>query len=191
VPPRLTRRLAPLLDLPPTALPVTTSSASVDQPTNEWVEKQLARLGYPGYAYRKRPGSLSHPAEVLLSGLALDDLEPRLVEALPWLLLHYEGLEVDRLVANAKARNLQNRLGFVVALARQVAERKKGFERRLPELRLLEEALEPCRLAREETFGQGESSERLRGWLRRARTGSARHWNLLTDLRVEHLSYAS
>jgi ABC-type phosphate transport system auxiliary subunit len=122
--------------------------------------------------------------------LALDGLEPRLVEALPWLLLHYEGLDSQRLVGAAKAQDLQNRLGFVVALARQVAEREKGFQRRVPELRQLEEALEPSRLAREETFGQGHASERLREWLREERSDTARHWNLLTDLKVEHLPYA-
>lgn len=190
VPPKLALRLARLLNLPPTGLSVTTSFAPTDRPTNEWVEKQLARLGYPGYAYRELPGALRHPAEVLLSGLALDDLEPRLVEALPWLLLHYEGLDVERLVADAKARDLQNRLGFMVTLARQVAERKKGFENRVPELRLLEEALERSRLAREEPFGQGDVSERLREWLREERSDAASHWNLLTDLKVEHLPYA-
>lgn len=190
VPPRLARRLTRLLDLPPTMLPVTTTSASRDRPTNDWFEAQLARLSYPGYAYRKRPGPMRHPAEVLLAGLAFDDLEPRLIEALPWLLLHHEGLDVGRLVAEAKARDLQNRLGFTVALARQVAERKKEFERRLPELRRFEEALEPSRLAREETFGQGHAHERLREWLRRERSDAARHWNLLTDLKVEHLPYA-
>ncbi len=158
IPPGLARQLTRLLDLPPTMLPVMTSSASKDRPTNDWFEVQLARLSYPGYAYRKRPGPMRHPAEVLLAGLAFDDLEPRLVEALPWLLLHHEGLDVGRLVADAKARDLQNRLGFVVALARQVAERKKEFERRLPDLR--------------------------------ERSDAARHWNLLTDLKVEHLPYA-
>jgi len=190
VPPRLARQLTPLLDLPPTMLPVTTTSAWKDRPTNDWFEAQLARLSYPGYAYRKRPGPMRHPAEVLLAGLAFDDLEPRLVEALPWLLLRHEGLDVGRLVAEAKARDLQNRLGFMVALARQVAERRKEFERRLPDLRRFEEALEPSRLAREETFGQGHAHERLREWLRRERSDAARYWNLLTDLKVEHLPYA-
>ena len=71
-----------------------------------------------------------------------------------------------------------------------MAERKKEFERRLPELRRFEEALEPSRLAREQTFGQGHAHERLREWLRRERSDAARHWNLLTDLKVEHLPYA-
>jgi hypothetical protein len=86
--------------------------------------------------------------------------------------------------------DIQNRLGFVAALARRVAESNKRFERRVPELRLLEDALEPSRLAREEAFGQGHASERLRGWLRTERSEAARHWNLLTDLKVEHLPYA-
>ena|SRR3989454_2095212 len=190
VPPHLAHRLTHLLDLSPTMLPVMTTSMSKERPTNEWFEAQLARLSYPGFAYRKRPGAMRHPAEVLLAGLAFDELEPRLVEALPWLLLHYEGFDLERLVDGAKAKNLQNRLGFTVALARQVAERKQEFERRLPELRHFEGALEPSRLAREETFGQGHAHERLRAWLKRERSEAARHWNLLTDLKAEQLPYA-
>jgi transcriptional regulator with XRE-family HTH domain len=190
VPPRLARRLARLLGLPPTVLPLSATPVPKDAATNEWVAAQLARLGYPGYAHRKRPGPLHNPSEVLLAGLAFDELEPRLVEALPWLLLHHEGSDMHRLVAAAKAQDLQNRLGFVVALARQVAERWNRFERRVPELRQLEAALEPSRLAREETLGEGRASERLREWLRRERSEAARHWNLLTDLKVEHLPYA-
>lgn len=190
VPPRLARRLARLLDLPPTVLPAMATPVPEGAETNDWVEAQLARLGYPGYVYRKRPGSLHNPTEVLLAGLAFDRLEPRLVEALPWLLLKYEGHDAQRLVAAAKAQDLQNRLGFVVALARQVAERQQEFRGRVPELRRLEETLETSRLAREETFGQGNAGERLRQWLREERSDPARHWNLLTDLKVEHLPYA-
>src|SRR5204862_2965596 len=44
-------------------------------------------LGYPGFTHlRPRRWALKNPAEVLLAALAQDDLEPRLVEALPWLL---------------------------------------------------------------------------------------------------------
>jgi transcriptional regulator with XRE-family HTH domain len=190
LPPRLAHRLAHLLDLPPTMLPVTKRLMSKDRSTNECFEAQLTRLGYPGFAYRKRLGAVRHPAEVLLAALAFDELEPRLVEALPWLLLHYEGLDLERLVTDAKAQDLQNRLGFTVALARQVAERKREFEKRLTELRHFEGALEPSRLAREETFGQGHARGRLREWLKRERSEAARHWNLLTDLKVEQLPYA-
>lgn len=191
VPSRLARMLTRLLDLPPTMLPVMTPFPSKKRLTNDWLAAQLARLGYPGFTYQKRPGPMQNPAEVLLKGLALDPLEARLAEALPWMLLRYEGFDVQRLVADAKARDLQNRLGFMVALAREVAERNKRFERRVPELRLLEEALDPSRLAREETFGEGHASEGMREWLREARTDAAKHWNLLTDLKVEHLPYGN
>lgn len=190
VPPRVARHLVRLLNLPPTMLPVAGPPETTDQPRNVWFEVQVARLGYPGYAHRKRPGPMRHPAEVLLAGLTHDDLEPRLVEVLPWLLLHHDGFDVQALVTGAKALDVQNRLGFVVALARQVAEHKREYAGRVRDLRLAEQALEPSRLAREETFGQGHASERLREWLRRERSEAARHWNLLTDLKVEHLSYA-
>jgi transcriptional regulator with XRE-family HTH domain len=190
VPLRLAFRLVRLLDLPPTALPVMPTQVPRGRPTNDWFVSQLARLDYPGYAYRSRPGVVRHPAEVLLAALACNELEPRLVEALPWLLLHFEGFDLDRLVADAKAQDLQNRLGFTVTLARQVAERSPAFGGRLPELLRLETALEPSRLAREEPFGQGRPNARLRAWLKRARSEAARHWNLLTDLKSEHLSYA-
>jgi len=190
VPPGVARQVVRLLNLPPTMLPVATEPESTGRPRNEWFELQLARLGYPGYGHRKRPGPMRHPAEALLAGLALDDLEPRLVEALPWLLLHHGGLDMQPLVERARALNLQNRLGFVIALARQVAERRVEYAERIPALRMAEEAVEPSRLAREETFGQGHASARLREWLRKERSEAARHWNLLTDLKVEHLPYA-
>ena len=78
----------------------------------------------------------------------------------------------------------------MVALARQVAERRQEFESRLPDLRQFEEALQASRLAREETFGQGQAHERLREWLKKERSAEARHWNLLTDLKAEQLPYA-
>jgi len=132
-----------------------------------------------------------HPAEVLLAGLSLDELDPRLAEALPWLLLRYEGLNERRLADDAKLRDLQNRLGFVVALARQAAERNPGFRSRVAGLTRFEETLEPSRLAREETFAQPRASGRLRAWLREERSDTASHWNLLSDLKVEHLPYAA
>ncbi len=191
VPPQLARRVARLFDLPPTALPLGSTSTSRHAPTNEWVERQLARLGYPGYAYRKRPGSVCHPAEVLLAGLSLNELDPRLAEALPWLLLRYEDLDEPRLAAAAKVKDLQNRLGFAVALARQAAERNPDFRSRVDGLSRFEDALEPSRLAREETFGQPHASGKLIAWLRKERSDTARHWNLISDLKVEHLPYTA
>ena len=118
-------------------------------------------------------------------------MDSRLAEALPWLLLKFERWDVQTLVAEAKARDLQNRLGFTVALAREVAERNASLRHRAADLRLLEETLNPSRLAREDSFGRRETSDRMRAWVSENRSDAARHWNLLTDLKPEHLPYDS
>lgn len=185
----LARRLVHLLRLPATALPLPGPDALDWMATNAKVEAGLARLGYPGFAYRRKPGGAKNPAALLLEALALDDLDARLAEALPWLLLGFEELDHQTLVAHAKAKDLQNRLGFAVALAREVAERNPLYRHRTNELRQLEEALKPSLLAREDTFGRRETSERMRSWVRENRSDVAKQWNVLTDLKTEHLPY--
>jgi transcriptional regulator with XRE-family HTH domain len=192
VPDRVKRGAAALLGLSPTCLPLpvslrTTDPAKIDVE----LEQGLARLGYPGLAYRKKPGAHRNPVELLLMALSVDDLDPRLTEALPWLLLRFDGYDNEQLVARAKSLDLQNRLGFTVALARRVAGRNPVFRNRLEELRRLEERLERSRLAREDTYGRKEASERMRAWLRKNRSPEAEHWNLLSDLKAEHLPYGS
>jgi hypothetical protein len=158
--------------------------------TDSRVAQALSRLGYPALAYLKRSGARENPGDLLLRALALEELEPRLLEALPWLLLRFGGHDSESMAVWAKTRDLQNRLGFTVSLARQVAERNPFYRGRLDELRRFEELLERSRLAREDTYGRRETSKRMRKWLRANRSREARHWNLLTDLKMEHLSYA-
>ena len=189
VPDHVARAVARVLRLSATVLPLP-GSVKDETATEPWGEHAVTRLGYPGFAYRGKPGPKRNPTEVLLKALARDDLDPRLVEALPWLLLRFEGFDFEALVVPARARDLQNRLGFTVTLAREVAERDPRWRRRVSELRYLEEALEPSRLAREDTFGRPVRSERMHAWLRRHRSKAAEHWNLLTDLKIEHLPYA-
>jgi transcriptional regulator with XRE-family HTH domain len=190
VPDHVARAAAGLLDLPATALPIPDDDGVGTRVTNHWVARGLSRLGYPGLAYQRRPGAKKHPVELLLRALVFDDLEPRLVEALPWLLLRFEGFDTRDLAFRAKTRDLQNRLGFTVSLARQIAASNRSYQYRLDELRQFERLLEPSRLAREDTYGRKEASPRMRKWLRSNRSRTARHWNLLTDLKVEHLPYA-
>src|SRR4029453_17749124 len=123
--------------------------------------------------------------------LSVDELDPRLTEALPWLLLRFDGYDLEMLVTRAKSLDLQNRLGFTVALARRVAQRSPMFRSNLEALHHLEQRLERSRLVREDTYGQREPSERMRAWLRENRSKDAAHWNLLSDLKVEHLRYGS
>ena len=190
VPDRVARRVTSLFQLPPTLLPASGEVGSRVPVTEERVEQGLSRLGYPGFAYRKKQGRRQNPGELLLMALSLDDLDPRLTEALPWLLVRFEGVNFQYLVKQAKAKDLQNRLGFTVSLAEQVAERNAAFMRNSPALHEAKETLERSRLAREDTYGRRETSERMRAWLHANRSPEAEHWNLLTDLRVEHLPYA-
>jgi hypothetical protein len=120
----------------------------------------------------------------------MESLDPRLAEGLPWLILRFADLDFKVLAGQAKMRDLQNRLGFTLTLARQVAEYNPIYRQRVASLRRLEKHLEPSRLAREDSFGRKESSRRMRAWLREHRTEAASHWNLLTDLKMEDLSYA-
>ncbi len=53
---------------------------------NEEFVKLLAAFKYPGYTHVKA-SELKNPVEVLVSALGADNLEARLIEALPWLLL--------------------------------------------------------------------------------------------------------
>ncbi len=190
VPDRVKRFVVSLFSLPPTCLPLSAPRALDPAAADAKIEQGLARLGYPGLAYRRKPGELRNPVELLLVGLSAEDLDPRLVEALPWLLLKFAGFSTEEIVARAKSMDIQNRLGFTVSLARRVAERNLMYRDREDELRRLEQALERSRLAREDTFGPGNMSERMRKWIRKNRSPEAEHWNLLTDLKLEHLPYA-
>lgn len=189
VPDHVAKAITRCLRLPVTALPLDASRAN--KPVSErWIEQALARLEYPGFAYLKKQGPRRNPAEVLLRALARDDLDPRLMEALPWLLLHFEEAAFEKLAVPAKLKDLQNRLGFMVSLAREVAEQNPRWQHRATDLLCLEVLLERSRLAREDCYGAMASGDRMRDWLRNNRSKSAAHWNLLTDLRKENLSYA-
>jgi hypothetical protein len=81
--------------------------------------RQLSGLGYPGFAHL-RPRK-ANPAAVVLEALLQKNLEVRLAEALPWVLLTYPDLDWSWLVRHAKLHDVQNRLGFLVAVAKNLA----------------------------------------------------------------------
>ena len=189
MPDQVRRRVASVLRLPPTCLPLSVPRALDRVTTDAKLEQGLARLGYPQLKYRRKPGERQNPAELLLMGLATDELDPRLAEGLPWLLLKFDGYDTEDLVSRAKSLDLQNRLGFTVALACRVADRNPAFRGRRDELEKLEETLEQSRLAREDTYGTSRMSTRMREWLKSNRSPEAEHWNLLSDLKAEHLPY--
>jgi transcriptional regulator with XRE-family HTH domain len=182
---RLIRKLQREFEVPATELPVEPQDYASDAQT---VANALGRLGYPGFTHFKRARRVN-PAQLLFAALRMRNLEPRLSEALPWIVYRYSDLNWPWLLQRAKLHDLQNRLGFVVALARQVAERKEQAATAAA-LAAVEQQLEPSRLAREDTLCRESMTQAERRWLRKRRPALAQHWNLLTGLVPEHLSYA-
>ena len=113
-----------------------------------------------------------------------------MLEAMPWLAVKYNTLNWEWLIREAKVRDAQNRLGFIVMLARQVAE-QRGDNVARDRLRQAEETLDRARLVREDTLCQASLSEAERRRHRRTRPGEASHWNLLTDLKAQLLPYVA
>ena len=178
LPAKLASSVCRTLGLPPTVLPEVELNLPPDR-----LPSVLGALGYEQFGYLR--GRLFNPAAVLLAALCQNDLPARVVEALPWLALHFPDVNRDWLMERAKLHDVQNRLGYVVALAAQVAGTAVTVR-----LRELAQALEPSRLAREGTLCHDSMTETERGWLRENRPAQAKHWNLLTDLSREDLAYA-
>ncbi len=178
--------LQKVFDFPPTALPLETEQMSSLGESE--LKSDLGALGYPGFSYlRGKP--TRNPAQLLFFALDQPDLDTRVVEALPWLTCTYVEMNWDWLVSNAKLHDRQNRLGFVVTLAGELAQKTgdSACSRKLTDSRAL---LERSRLVREDTLCHNSMTKAERKWLRLNRPPEARHWNLLTDLDVRHLAYA-
>lgn len=183
----LASRAVEVFEFPATALPL----AEYQRRAHDagFFQTMLGTLGYPGFAYL-RGSAQQNPTELLMEALDTDDLDSRVMEALAWLPLAYPHLDWDWLTANAKLRDRQNRLGFVVELARQAAERA-GSSRLAQELAARVAKLERSRLAKEDTLCRESMTHAERTWLREHRPKLAEHWNLLTDLTVEQLDHVA
>ena len=173
----LARKLMQVYRLPPTVLPL--SEVRRDS-TPDSLADELAVLGYPGFAHLRRGANRLNPAAFLLSALAQNNLEARVAEGLPWVVLRYPEMPFDWLVREARANNLQNRLGFVVTLGQRAARRS--------DLEPLEQMLVDSKLVKEDSFCK-ELSEPERRWLREHSSNEAREWHLLSDLRPSTLRY--
>jgi transcriptional regulator with XRE-family HTH domain len=183
VSPSLASRLEQLVRVPATALRPRERTVNPGE-----LAKELATLGYEPLAYLGRRAP-ANPADVLLSAVRQNDLESRLTEALPWVVFTYPKLNWDWLVERAKLQDAQNRLGFVLTLARQLTEERNPSA--VETLRKQENRLERSRLATEGTLCQDSMSQAERRWLRDNRPPEAAHWNLLTNLRAVDLPYAA
>lgn len=188
VAPELARATTVLYRLSATALPMPEPPTEGHVADAAQLARQLSALGYPGFAHL-RPRK-ANPAAVVLDALLQDDLETRLTEALPWVLMTYPDLDWAWLVRHGKLYDVQNRLGFLVALTKSLAANRPEFESVFGQLSAVEQQLERARLAREDTLCRESMPVAERAWLKAHRSALARHWNLLTSLTAEQLSYA-
>jgi len=187
--PELARSATTLYQLPATALPMPESLPQGEIADAAQLAQQLAGLGYPGFAHL-RPRK-TNPAVVVLEAVLQKDLETRLAEALPWVLLSYPDLDWSWLVRHAKLEDAQNRLGFLVSVSKILAEGRPDLETSFTRLSAIEQQLERARLAREDTLCRDSMPTAERRWLKENRSALAKHWNLLTGLTAEQLSYAT
>lgn len=178
---RLTAKLVSLLSLSPSVLPMPTPKPL----PNQQVARALGRLGYPGFAYLRGSATVN-PMEVLLGALLADDVNARVVEGLPWLLLRYPDVDWERLVMYAKQHDAQNRLGFLVALAHRLAV-ANGDAAAAELLGRRERALQRSLLQHDDTFSRTSLTQAERRWLVTNRSPEAERWNLLATLNVDRL----
>jgi transcriptional regulator with XRE-family HTH domain len=187
LPHSLARKVVEVLHAPPTALPLRETSLGTPF-GNERLRSELAGLGYPGSPIfgEKRP----NPAEVLLKALKEPELDTRVVEGLPWLVLAYADMNWDWLAPNAKLLDCQNRLAFVTTLASQLVSHSTVLHRSR-KLKEYADVLDRSRLAKGDTLCHDALTEAERKWLRLNRPPEAAHWNLLTDMKAENLPHAT
>jgi transcriptional regulator with XRE-family HTH domain len=185
----LARKATKRYRLPPTALPLP-EPLDVQGVLPDRLQRMLASLGYPGFEHI-RAKTVSNPAEVVLSAVVQRDLDVRLVEALPWVLSAYTDLNWEWLRDRAKLNNAQNRLGYLVHLAKQTARASAVDQSAVQVLSRWQNELEEARLALEGTLCRDSMPERERAWLRTNRPEAAVHWSLLTSLTAEQLPYAA
>ena len=167
------------------ALP--TQDGRLPKMNEDELARALGTLGYEGFRHLPAPRMRRNPADLLLAALENPALESRLAEALPWLAWRFAALDWEYVVSRAKMLDLQNRLGFVVTLGKQLAD-QHGDTQSSELLRSVEERLRNSVLARADALGRLTKAER--DWLERERPSEARQWNVLSDMRVEHLTHA-
>jgi len=187
--PELARLATKVYRLSPAVLPLPDTTPASQETDAARLARQLSGLGYPGFAHVR--AEQVNPAALLLRSLAHDDLEVRLTEALPWVLARYPDVDWRWLTDQVKLKDVQNRLGFLVGLAQQLAASREEFRPALKHLQQVETKLERARLAREDTLCRESMPLAERRWLASNRSSLARHWNLLTGLTLEQLPYAS
>ena len=152
--------------------------------TEDRIKTSLGGLGYPGFRYLAPTRVEADPREVLFEALRADDMDQRVIDALPWVLAHRSDLDLRALTNQIRSAGLQNRLGFLIEITVSAAKRMRQSEvteRLEPWLLVLRE----MRHADEDTLAKASMTEVERRRLHRSRSKAARFWRLLTDVNTK------
>lgn len=161
VTPELRSRMAAVASLPKGA------NSSDDR-----LRADLSALGYPGFAHIKPSRTPVRPQVLLLTILSQPDADARIVDALPWVVRHCAAkMNFPWLVRQAKLRNLQNRLGFLLQTSGLDSPSVIGAIRELDSARLL----------KEDTLCWDSMRPGTRAMLRERRSPLAAHWHIVTS----------
>ena len=140
---------------------------------DEKFSRDLAALGYPPFSHLKDGVAQPSPDALLLAILSKPDADARVVAGLPWLVAeHGSKMDFEWLVRQAKLRNLQNRLGYILDISRCIDSR----------CRTAVEELAQARLLREDTMCWDSMPLPTREWMRNNRSAEAVYWNVLTRM---------
>lgn len=146
---------------------------------------ELGALGYPKFSYIEKKGA-PDAATFLSDTLSESDLDPRVAEGLPWVVLTNPKMDWEWLRNRVSQHRRQNGLGFVVELAVELANRQ-GDADTASILGHQLEIMELMLVAEESTFCHDSMTASEREWLRHHRSLTAAHWNILSDMKSEDL----
>ncbi|MGE5112914.1 MAG: helix-turn-helix domain-containing protein [Acidobacteriaceae bacterium] len=150
--------------------------------------QELANLGYPAFAHFANGEPELNPAQFLILALAQDYLERRTAEGLPWVVLRYSKMDWEWVKREAKLRDLQNRLGFTLSVAKKLAFEQDQLKPART-LKRQEQQLRNSLLAKEDTYCNERMTASERQWLKTNRSEEAAAWNVLSDLAPGYVSY--
>jgi len=157
--------------------------------TDDRIKASLGGLGYPGFRYLAPTPLEADPQEVLFEALRADDMDQRVIDALPWVLAHRNDLDLRSLTDQVRSAGIQNRLGFLIEITVSAAKRLRCTqvtERLEPFLVVLREVRHP----NEDTLAKASMSQVERRRLHRSRPKAARYWRLLNDLNTNEAGKA-
>ncbi len=158
------------------------ATSQTDASLDDRFREQLSALGYVPFAHVPAARLKPLPDAFLLSVLTQPNADARVVEALPWVVGTFAPrMDFSWLVHQAKLRNLQNQMGFLLRLS--------GSQN--PELTAAADALEEARLLEEATLCWNSMPTATRSWMRKRRSPLAKHWNLVTTLQSEPSRHAA